>query len=138
ELAPGKFRLMAMTGTLRRARAEDYGFRQELDPFYQRRGHALRLGYEHGGDQFLTTVFKASDDQHSLTIPDSLEVKPQENIVVSVEGKKKLSESFVIEGAYAYSIESQDKRLPFRRGIGFENILSPLISLNSSSRSGNA
>lgn len=138
ELAPGKFRLMVMTGTLRKARAEDYGFRQELDPFYQRRGNAIRLGYEHEGDQFFTTVFKASDDEHSLTISDSLGVIPQENVVVSAEGKKKLSRSLVIEGAYAYSIVSQDKRLPFRRGIGFENILSPLISLNSSSRSGNA
>lgn len=138
EISPGKFRAMGMLGTLRKARLEDYGFRQQLDPFHKRLGYTLKVGYENQDDHLFATVFKASDDEHSLNIPDSSGVTPQENIVISGEGKKKVSEFLTVAGEYAFSVITPDKRLGDRRAFGLENMILPLMQFNATSKSSSA
>ncbi len=138
ELAPGKFRLMSMYGTLRKARLEDYGFRQELDPFYKRKGYAVRAGYKNENDQIFATIFKAEDDDRSLIVDDSLDIQPQENMVISLDGKKQLSESLSVSAEYAHSILTTNIKSPRRNAIGLENIFEPFGQIKSTSKSSQA
>lgn len=138
ELSPGRWRFMGMYGQLRKARLEDYGYRQELDPNYARRGYALRMGYDHQGDAVYATLFKAADDPASLTVHDSLGLRAQENVVVSLEGKKKLSRFLSLDAEYAYSILSPVHPWPSREPIRSERWLSPFMTLNATSQSASA
>lgn len=138
ELKPGRLRVMGMYGQLRKARLEDYGYRQELDPHYTRRGYALRLGYQHQQDELYATVFKAADDPASLTLHDSLGIRPQENVVLGLEGKKHVSKSLTLKAEYAYSLLSPLHPWPGRAAYKLERLFSPFMPVNATSQSSSA
>lgn len=138
ELKPGRLRMMGMYGQLRKARLEDYGYRQELDPHFTRRGYALRLGYQHQQDELYATVFKAADDPTSLNVHDSLGIRPQENVVFGLEGKKHISKSITLKAEYAYSLLSPLQPWPGRAAYRWERLFSPFMPVNAASQSSSA
>ncbi len=113
ELKPGKFRFAAMYGRLQRARPEDLANPNNLEPLYKRRGWGVSIGYEGENDNVKLILFQAKDDTTSIpNIQFNEEVKPTDNTVVSLVGKKKISEKLTVEGDYAYSAFTRDIYAP--------------------------
>jgi hypothetical protein len=67
-----------------------------------------------------------------------LGIAPQENVVISAEGRKKLSDFLSLEGEYAFSVLTPDQQFSDRKSFGLENLISPVMSLNASSKSSSA
>ncbi len=111
ELKPGKFFIAAMYGRLQRADAQDLNSVLDIDPLYRRMAWSTKLGYDTGTDHIYAIVFKGWDDVNSLTSEEAVPgVNPAENAVVSIQGKKKLSEKFSFSVDYALSAYNDDQR----------------------------
>ncbi len=111
ELKPGKFRLSAMYGRLRRARQEELGLRQSLDPRYKRMGWGVNLGYQSDKGEIYFILFNARDEESTLlTSQETFAVTPAENAVLSVKGKKPLGNILSIDFDYALSAFTRDSR----------------------------
>lgn len=111
ELKPGKFRLSAMYGRLRRARQEEMGLRQSLDPRYKRMGWGVNLGYQSDAGEIYFILFNARDEKFTL-LPsqETIAVAPAENAILSVKGKKPLGKILSIDFDYAMSAYTRDRR----------------------------
>ena len=133
ELTPGRFRLSAMYGTLRKARLQDFGLRQELDNFYQRKGYGVQVGYQHSGDEIMLNIFRASDDETSLPADLRETTAAKENLVTSFTLRKALGSVVSLEGEYAYSIFTAEKNFPERAFSGIAKAFDLAIDLNSTS-----
>ncbi len=111
ELAPKKFYFSAMYGRLKRAVAEDLVSQQSLDPSFRRMGLGFKSGYKDRNNELSVILFKAYDLESSLALnPIEQEVLPGDNTILSVIGRKKLGKHFSIDGEYARSAFSRDKR----------------------------
>ena len=111
ELKPGKFFIAAMYGRLQRADAQDLNSVLDIDPLYRRMAWSTKLGYDTGDDHIYAIVFKGWDDINSLTSDEVIPgVTPAENAVVSIQGKKKLSEKFSFSVDYALSAYNDDQK----------------------------
>lgn len=90
ELKPGKFRLAAMYGRLRRAVAEDRQYLQGLDPAYKRMGMGLKMGYE-SDKTTLSAILFGADDRDRSFIPDTASfVRPAQNINAGIQASHRL------------------------------------------------
>ena len=138
ELTPGRFRLAAMYGTLRKARLQDYGLRQELDNFYQRKGYGVQVGYADQGDEIMLNVFRASDDETTLPLDLRTNIAAKENLVTSLTLRKDLGRVISLEGEYAYSIFTGEKNFPERLSSGIAKIFDLAMNLNSTSAASSA
>lgn len=104
ELTPGKWKIAGMYGRLKKA--------AEFDPLavageqmsYRRMGHGAKVGYENNGYGLHVIYFSARDEVESLrfTPPNAL-VLPEENTVVSINGKTRITKLFSLEAEYALS-----------------------------------
>ena len=105
EVKPGNFYAAAMYGRLQRAVAADLNTLNNLEPAYNRFGWGTKLGYDNGKDNIYAVLFKAWDQRFSIpTPPDSISsVRPMDNVVISVMGKKHLTDRLYISTEYAYS-----------------------------------
>ncbi|MBL3658572.1 TonB-dependent receptor [Fulvivirga sediminis] len=104
ELAPeGKWSVKAMYGRL--VKAVDADSLQE--GAYKRMGYGLQVKYGEGTDYVSTTIFRAADDPSSVDTISS-DLKPQENLVLSIEGSKKIFEGLTLSGEFASSALSRD------------------------------
>lgn len=140
ELRPGKFYLGLMSGRLLRAQLADAGAIQNLDPVFRRFGRGLKLGFDNGSDKLSAILFHASDQATSVPFSDSSRVRPQDNVVVELQGRKVLSTLFDISFDLAHSALTRDKTAPRLQnpGKGFNGSLLGLFTPHSSTAYGQA
>ncbi|MCP4459086.1 MAG: hypothetical protein GY816_13845 [Cytophagales bacterium] len=109
-------------------------------PTYRRIGYGAKIGYEK--DDFSThlIMFRAEDDENSISVTDSLEIRPEENLVLGLVSRFKVIESLTFEIDYAYSLFSRDVTAPksVLNEYSFKNNLGGLYNFNSSSTFTNA
>lgn len=110
ELNPGKFKTSLMYGRMQRS--VEYNPENSLVlAAYERMGCGAKVRYD--ADRFYvgTTAFAAKDDDQSLLWqPDSLGIRPQQNLATSIEAGVKLSKNFRLTGEYALSLLKRDIR----------------------------
>ncbi len=109
ELTPGKFRFHAMYGRLNKAVEEDTIL--NTLPSFKRMGFAIKTGYGDNGNSIDLIMFSAADDINSLSyVPEKTDVLPKENLVLSLVGKKKITERIFVLGEWASSAITRDTR----------------------------
>lgn len=140
ELRPGKFHFAAFSGRLRAARQADAGAIQNIDPIYKRWGKGLKVGFDDGDNQLGLVLFHAKDEVNSLSLPDSITLRPQENLVLEMQGKKVIGERFDIAFQLARSALTRDLIAPELSNVssGLNGSILGLLKPNSSSAYGNA
>ncbi|NUN99245.1 MAG: hypothetical protein HUU01_01380 [Saprospiraceae bacterium] len=112
ELKPGKFYFAAMSGRLRRARAEDAGAIQDIESAYQRNGWGIKTGFDNGSQKLLLILFQAKDNPHTLDLPDTSLLAPQENLILGLQGKSRIGNHLSVELDLARSAFTRDSRSP--------------------------
>lgn len=109
ELEPSIFRFGFVYGRFRKA--VDLEDEQGLIPSYKRMGYALKMGVgdDNGFVDFI--LFKGKDEVNSVSTPiDSSGVLPGENLVLAINGKRKISQKLSVEFEIAQSAFSEDIR----------------------------
>ncbi len=81
-------------------------------PAYKRIGYGLKTAYDFEKYSLGLTVFAAKDDENSIENPFPVEtgVNPQENLVVSIDGKVNLFGNTILTAEYATSGLTADVR----------------------------
>lgn len=112
ELTPkGKWNLSAMGGRLNKKVEYDAVSDNVNQITYQRMGYGLKGGYKSGSNEINIILFKAQDDENSLSfIPASSTVKPQDNSVMSLSGKMAPLKNMFVEAEYALSVLTNNVR----------------------------
>lgn len=112
ELSPGKWKVAAMHGRLRKA--VSYNFMDtinNMDVSYKRKGTGLKVAYDHNGDMVSANIFTAKDDINSIPfILSEQQLTPQQNVAISVNARKKFLKKFFVEAEYAVSSLNTDTR----------------------------
>lgn len=137
DLTPnGPFKISAMYGKLVRKR-EYNATEPEMEPSYKRMGYGLKTAYEKSNYRIGLTVFKAKDEQNSLStlIPEDMGITPKENLVISIDGRVALFDRANISLEYAKSAMTNDLRA---KDNGSSTIMAPLINSNSTTTYHNA
>lgn len=84
---------------------------RQTTPAFQRMGYAMKVSYSDEGNTADLIVFRARDHETSIAMPpDSLRIAPQENLVVSLAGSKRLFRKIVVRGEMAASALTRDQR----------------------------
>ncbi|MBT1702740.1 outer membrane beta-barrel family protein [Chryseosolibacter indicus] len=111
DVAPeGKFKISALYGRFLKAVEPDTS-NQNAMPSYKRMGYGFKASYGEGGDFVDLIVFHAHDDINSVSfIPDSLDVLPEENLVMSISAGKTVLKNFLLKAELAGSALSRDTR----------------------------
>lgn len=112
DLAPeGKWKFSALYGRFLKAVDPDTTDASSQLPAFRRMGYGFKTSYTSGGDFVDLTLFHAEDDVNSVSyIPDSLNILPQENLVVSIGAGKTIFERFLLKAELATSALSNDTR----------------------------
>ena len=112
EMYPNKWRIAAMAGRLSKAEPQSLSLTQPNIQQYTRTGYGFKFGYGTDLDYIDVCLFSAQDDPNSLDFQnDSLFiVTPQENLVVSLRGRKTLDEHFSIQFELAESALTRNTR----------------------------
>ena len=130
DLTPGKWKVSVMAGRLNKAIEYNSLDDNTNNIVYGRFGYGLKCGYENKGYGGSIIVFKAKDDESSLPfIPLNSVVKPQDNFVVSLQGKAKITQKLFIEAEYALSGLTQNTRV--ETASENQNFVNSIISGNS-------
>ncbi len=104
ELTPKNWKIAAMYGRLNKAIEYDVLNQSDATMQFKRMGMGLNVGYEKNGYAIGYTFFRAKDELNSLQyIPENTQVTPQENIVMSLNGKTKITKNINLSGEYALS-----------------------------------
>ncbi len=115
EMTPGKFRLKAMYGRLRRARVQEIGKVQNVEPAYKRLGWGIQTGFVNNDDELMLTLFGAWDDRSSISTPfENGDIRPGENVVITLAGKKSLGKVIKISSEIARSALTSNVETPLR------------------------
>jgi hypothetical protein len=141
DLTPGKWRISAMYGRLRKAVPFNVSDTlQYTNASYKRMGYGLKVGYEDEGNAIGVSVFTAKDDINSVpfVLPES-QLTPQQNIALSINGRKKFLKRFFVDAEYAISALNKDIRADEAQEdtVVFKptnNIVKGLLPENSTSR----
>ena len=132
DLTPeGRFKISAMYGRL--LRAVEFNEEEENNqPTYRRMGYGAKAAYSFDFGTVGLTYFTARDETSSLEnpIPIELEVRPQENTVVSVDGAIKLFDRGTLNLEYAVSALTEDTEA--EAADGSKGILSFLVDEKTS------
>ena len=135
-------RVSAMYGRFAKPVAKFSQFGQVYaEPTYRRIGFGTKVGFELEKQRAAVMFFRAYDDPNSIDVVDSsFVVTPEENLVVGLEGGFKFFDRFSLEGEYAYSLFTRDRRIPelFTNDYSFINNLGGLYKPNGSSAFTNA
>ncbi|WP_160716026.1 hypothetical protein [Chitinophaga solisilvae] len=112
ELTPGKWRLAAMYGRLKKEVPFNVSdSQQQAEPAFRRMGYGVKAGYGDERGSIDISVFAAKDDKNSLLyIPKDALLYPQENVAVSIAGKKTFLRHFFVDVEYAVSMLNKDIR----------------------------
>lgn len=112
DLTPGKWRISAMAGRLRKAVPFDMNDTLQLyNASYKRMGYGLKVGYESNGDGIAASIFTAKDEINSIpfVLPGS-DLTPMQNVAMSITARKKFLKRFFVEAEYAVSALNKDIR----------------------------
>lgn len=109
ELNPGKWKIAAMYGRLKRA--VPFTETDTVNAVFKRMGYGLKVGYEDNGSSISANIFTAKDDVNSIpyTLYNST-LTPKQNVAMSINGRKTFLKRFFIEGEYAVSALNNDVR----------------------------
>ncbi|HEX8547731.1 MAG TPA: hypothetical protein VF691_12265 [Cytophagaceae bacterium] len=113
ELTPGKWRVAAMFGRLRKAVPYDLNAPEtSYSASFKRMGAGLKVGYDDGGGNSVGLMFfGAKDIRNSLPFIISYgPLTPKENGVVGITGRKKIIGGLFVDGEYAISAINSDTR----------------------------
>jgi hypothetical protein len=136
ELTPGKWRLAAMYGRLKKPVAfHPVDSTQQYNAAFRRMGYGLKGGYESNGNTLDISVFCAKDDIQSIpyVLPRS-SLSPKQNLALSLGGRKQLGRFFV-QAEYAFSslvndLRAQKSDTTVSRGSNFIRGLLPETATN--------
>lgn len=112
DIAPeGNWRFSALYGRFLKAVESDTLHDRTSQSSFQRMGYGLKTTYGNGRNFIDLILFHANDDVHSLrTIPDSLEVTPQQNLVLSLGAGKTIFKHFHLKAELSSSAITRDTR----------------------------
>ncbi|MFT5821452.1 MAG: hypothetical protein ACI8ZM_002705 [Crocinitomix sp.] len=127
EMTPGKWNIKVMAGRLNKEIDYDPITNNLNEIVFKRYGYGIKAGYENKGYGINATLFKANDAQKSLNfIPPNTNIKPQDNLVMSLDAKAKLTASIHLTVEYALSALTQNT---FALNDLSENSQSPIHKL---------
>lgn len=142
ELSPGKWRISAMAGRLKKAVPFDPSDSlQYYDAAFKRMGYGLKVGYEDKGGMISANIFTAKDDPNSIpfVMPQS-DLTPMQNVAISIMGRKTFFERFFVEAEYAVSAINKNTQANATAGADStslppsDNIIKNLLPENATSR----
>jgi hypothetical protein len=140
ELTPGKWRIAAMYGRLRKAVPFSLSDTlQHSNAAYKRMGYGLKVGYETNGEAVGFSLFTAKDTPHSLpyVLPGNT-LTPHQNVALSINGQKKLFTSFFVNVEYGISVLNTNVLANAESGDSVshdnKNLLQGLLPQNSTNR----
>lgn len=141
QLKPGKFRLSAMTGRLRRARIQDAGSIQDIETRLRRTGSGFQVGFEDkkGGKAGLS--FFTSSDELRAGGPetDSLfTIAPEANMVLTFNAARQLTNFLRFDFEVAQSVLTRDTRALPLNGDGGSRTLFGLYNPNATTTAARA
>jgi hypothetical protein len=120
ELTPPKsiFRFSSVYGRFVKAVEEDT-LSTSNTPAYRRMGYGFKAGVQKNGNEVYLTIFKAEDKIGSLekAIIKS-DIKPQENLVIGLNGQTSITKNIKLKADIAYSIIARDLFLPEEKNSG--------------------
>ncbi len=102
ELDPGKWRVAAMVGRLQRA--QEYDITNTASPAaFRRTAQAIKVGYVTDRFRVAYNLLRAKDDVTSIYMlpPDSLNIRPQNNIATSLEAGITIIKGLTLQAEYA-------------------------------------
>lgn len=111
ELTPGKFRIAAMYGRLRRANANDFTANQNIDPVFRRMAWGTKIGYGTSNDFIDLVLFSANDKAESIDTTFWNNARPAENFIIGLNGRKQITEQLSLFAEYAGSAYNPDQSL---------------------------
>jgi hypothetical protein len=111
DVAPeGKWKFSGLYGRFLRAVEKDTAQANSI-PAFERMGYGFKVTYGEAAGFIDLSLFHANDDINSIRpIADSLNIFPEENLVMSLGGGKTLLDHFVVKAEFASSAISRDIR----------------------------
>lgn len=105
------------------------------NPAFLRMGYGAKIGFEKDRQSFFLNFLKSSDDPVSIDKQDSLNIRPQENLVIGIMGSFSVVRNITFDFEYAYSFLTRDitSDQPFIDEYSFNNNLGPLFKPNGTS-----
>ena len=112
DVAPeGKWKFSGLYGRFLKAVEPDTTNVNANLPSFKRMGYGFKASYNTGKDFVDVTLFHGEDEINSISyVPDTLNVLPQENLVVSIGAGKSLFKNFLLKAEIASSAMSADTR----------------------------
>jgi hypothetical protein len=106
----GNWKFSALYGRFLKAVPRDTASENSF-PSYERRGYGLKTSYNRRGNSIHLIIFRAADDESSIAQPpDSVDLAPQENLVVSIGAGKTIFKHFLLKAELATSGITRDMR----------------------------
>jgi hypothetical protein len=140
DLSPGKWRISAMYGRLRKAVPFDLNDTlQNFNASFKRMGYGIKVGYENNGDLVSANIFTAKDDLNSIPfVLSDVPLAPQENVAMGLHFRKRFLKRFFMEAEYAVSALNKDTRAISSESdtvnISSSNLVKGLLPENATSR----
>ncbi|HEY0656729.1 MAG TPA: hypothetical protein VGD65_26545, partial [Chryseosolibacter sp.] len=133
----GKFKVSALYGRL--LRAVKFDTLQNALPVYERWGYGVKALYVGERNSVQLVIFHAEDNERSLPyVPDTLNLHPQENLVLSLGGSTIILKKFQLKGEVASSAVSTNTNGGLAPREDVFGKLSPLFTSRSSTTDFNA
>lgn len=131
DLTPkGPFSISLMYGRL--LKATEYDGNPRTIPAFRRMGFGTKLGFRKEKYSVNLILFYAKDKINSISVlPDSIGIKPKENLVISIDGSYKILQNLEFKGEYASTAITQDLRS--EKGNSYSQGLAGLLFNNRSS-----
>lgn len=134
EITPGKLRMAAIAGNLRKpfeVRPEDL---YEFLPAYRRKGYAFKVGVGTERNYVDLIFFRAQDDSTSIENPFHPELRPGTNTVMGINLRRQLGKSLHLELESGLSVLTRDRASDALLENQDENFWSRLFDLRYTTR----
>ena len=137
DLTPDHWQASVMFGRLQRAvEYNPENTSTTVPACYKRLGTGARLRYDHDVFYIGTNVLLAKDYEKSLAWkPDSLGIKPQQNLAMDFEAGVTIAECVKLSGEYAFSFLERDLRVAEHQSVNFYQAFKAGIHYNKDSYS---
>ena len=110
ELTPGKWRIAAMYGRLRKAVPFDpIDSTRSVNASFKRMGYGIKIGADHKNTSWDISLFTAKDDPNSIPfVPIESDLTPQQNVASSIHLRQNIIAGFSIDFEYGLSVMNQN------------------------------